>query len=348
VSKRLLSRLLYSIAGIFLPITLIWGFSTIQSLQSSPTIVSSQLESLVTQPATASEVRNKEVVLAEQIARVFVSSCPIADPGDDKARQQCAAKLAKSQLLRDSMPNEVKWGGQKELGHFKLSDSKTTTFNPLVLRRLYLSTYMFSGQPKIEQVDKLTVIHLPVKFRNQLDSGTFPYPFWHSEKKWDSYQKTTEVLLMIENGKIQGGLRSAQKDKSRQVSVREWDGKWDWKANDGTQAPKVTLYKSLFSPTNPHVAALDKSYRKFEVKMREHSCTVCHNPSNTQEMNPLLLLNYPNQALSLRHETLARIKSKTMPPPKGITDDQELNLMIKLASEFAEVGDKALAYEGEK
>ena len=37
-----------------------------------------------------------------------------------------------------------------------------------------------------------------------------------------------------------------------------------------------------------------------------------------------------------------------MPPPKGITDDNELNTMIKLASTFAELGDKALAYEGEK
>jgi hypothetical protein len=348
MSKRVLSRFLYSIAGIFLPIILMWGFSTIQSLSSAPKSSSSQLSSLITQPALATEASNKEVVLAEKIAKVFISACPIADPGDNKAREQCAQKLAKNQLLRDSMLQEVRWGGQKELGHFKLSDSKTTTFNPLVLRRLYLSTYMFTGAPKIEQIEKLTVIHLPVKFRNQLDSGSFPYPFWHSEKKWDSYQKTTEVLLMLENGKVQGGLRSAQKDKSRQVSVRQWDGKWDWKANDGTQDPKVSLYKSLFSQTNPHVAALDKSYRKFEVKMREHSCMVCHNPSNTQEMNPLLLLNYPNQALTLRHETLARIKAKTMPPPKGITDDKELNTMIQLASEFAEVGDKALAYEGEK
>jgi hypothetical protein len=239
-------------------------------------------------------------------------------------------------------------GGQKELGNFNLKDSKTTTFNPLVLRRVYLSTYMFSGESKIERKGDITVIHLPARFRNQLDSGSFPYPFWHSEKKWDSYQKTTEILLMMENGKIKGGLRSAEKDKSRQVSIREWDGQWSWKSNNGQQDPKVSLYKSLFSQTNPHVKELDKSYRAFEVKMREHSCTVCHNPSNTQEMNPLLLLNYPNQALALRHETLARIKSKTMPPPKGITDDKELNTMIKLASEFAKIGDKALAYEGEK
>jgi hypothetical protein len=198
---------MYAIAGVFFPITFIWLLSTIQSPQSSPNIASSRVESLVTQSASASEVLSKEVVLAEQIAKVFASSCPISDPGDDKARQQCATKLAKNQLLRDSMPNEVKWGGQKELGHFKLSESKTTTFNPLVLRRLYLSTYMYTGKPKIEQVDKLTVIHLPVQFRNQLDSGSFPYPFWHSEKKWDSYQKTTEVLLMMESGKIQGGLR---------------------------------------------------------------------------------------------------------------------------------------------
>jgi hypothetical protein len=347
VSKRLLSRLLFSIAGIILPIILMWGSSTLQSRQSASSHISLQSLSLI-QPVTATEVSNRDAILATKIAKVLISACPIAEPGDNNAREQCAQKLANSQILRDSMATEVRWGGQKELGHFNLVDSKTTTFNPLVLRRLYLSTYMFSGEPKIEQVDKLTVIHLPVRFRNKLDSGSFPYPFWHSDKKWDSYQKTTEVLLMLENGKIQGGLRSAEKDKSRQLSMRQWDGKWEWKANNGTQNPKVSLYKSLFSQTNPHVAALDKSYRAFEVKMREHSCTVCHNPSNTQEMNPLLLLNYPNQALALRHETVARIKSKTMPPPKGITDDKELNRMIELASTFAEVGDRALAYEGEK
>ncbi len=348
MSKRLLSILLYLIAGIFLPVVIIWGFSAIKSLPPSPSVASSQSSSLVTQPEIATKVSNSDVVLAEKIAKVFISACPIAESGDNIAREQCAEKLAKNQILRDSMPNEVRWGGQKELDHFNLSESKTTTFNPLVLRRLYLSTYMFIGEPKIQQVNNLTVVHLPVKFRNQLDSGFFPYPFWHSEKKWDSYQKTTEILLMIENGRLKGALRSAQKDQSRQVSMREWDGKWEWKGNDDAQNPKVSLYTSLFSANNPHVVALDESYRAFEIKMREHSCTVCHNPSNTQEMNPLLLLNYPNQALTLRHKTLDRIKAKTMPPPKGITDDQELNTMIQLASAFAEMGDKALAYEGEK
>ena len=210
VSKRFLSRLLFSIAGILLPITLIWGSSALQSLQPLPSNVSSQSLSII-QPAIATEVSNGDAALAAKIAKVFISACPIAEPGDNNAREQCAQKLAKNEILRESMAKEVRWGGQKELGHFHFNDSKTTTFDPLVLRRLYLSTYMFSGEPKIEQVDKLTVLHLPVYFRNQLDSGSFPYPFWHSEKKWDSYQRTTEVLLMIENGKLQGGLRGCLK-----------------------------------------------------------------------------------------------------------------------------------------
>jgi hypothetical protein len=112
--------------------TLIWGFSSIQSLSSAPSFVSSQLSSVVTQPVIATEASNKEVVLAGKIAKVFTSTCPIAEPGDNKAQELCAQKLSKNELLRDSMSKEVRWGGQKELGHFNLKDSKTTTFNPLV------------------------------------------------------------------------------------------------------------------------------------------------------------------------------------------------------------------------
>jgi hypothetical protein len=335
VSRRFISKIIFLIAGIILPIVMIWSCSNNQSINQS-----------INQ--SPSQVISKDVNLATRIGKGIIESCPTVDSGDSKAQEQCAQKLAKFDLMRDSMAKEVLWGGQKELGNFNLKDSNTTYFDPLIFRRLYLSTFMFSGEPKIEEKDKLTVIHLPVTFRNKLDAGMFPYPFWHSDKKWTSYHQATEILLMMENGKIRGGLRSANKDKSRQVTNVKWDGQWQWKSEDGQQSPKVTLYKSLFSEANPHVQKLDNTYRKFEVKMRAHSCTVCHNPSNANEMNPLLILSYPNQALTLRHETLARIKAKTMPPPKGIADESELNEMIKLATAFAEEGDKALAYEGEK
>jgi len=43
-----------------------------------------------------------------------------------------------------------------------------------------------------------------------------------------------------------------------------------------------------------------------------------------------------------------QIKEKRMPPPAGIVDDQERQQLIQLAQAFAQAGDKALAYEGEK
>jgi hypothetical protein len=113
MSKRLLYRLLFSIAGIILPITLIWGSSTIQSLETSSSLISlASLPSLV-QPVTATEVSNDDTVLAGKIAKAFLSACPLAEPGDNNQREQCANKLAKSQILREVMPNEVRWGGAK-------------------------------------------------------------------------------------------------------------------------------------------------------------------------------------------------------------------------------------------
>ncbi|WP_335116497.1 hypothetical protein [Nostoc sp.] len=37
-----------------------------------------------------------------------------------------------------------------------------------------------------------------------------------------------------------------------------------------------------------------------------------------------------------------------MPPPAGIFDEQERQQLVELAHTFAQAGDQALAYEGEK
>jgi hypothetical protein len=286
-----------------------------------------------------------DVALATEIGKSIIAACPIADPGDGKARDQCADKLTKLDLLRNSMGKAVLWGGQKEVDNYKLKESNTTYFDPLVWRRMYLSTYMFSGEPRIEQKDDLTVIHLPSQFRDGLDAGSFPYPFWHSQKKWSSYKQSTEVLLMIKNGKIAGALRSSEKDPQRQVLKRKWDGLWNWKDKEGKQQPEVSLYKYLFAASNPHVEKLDATYRAFEGEMRQHSCLVCHSPSNANDSNPLLILSYPNQALTLRHETVSQIQKNVMPPPSGIADAEQKQKFFELAKAFAEVGDQAIAYE---
>ena len=341
---RFRSKLLFFLASIVLPIALAWGCSSILPTSQS-SLPGNEVPTSTTQSAA---VNTKAVQLATEIAKGIIAACPIADPGDDNAHNQCADKLSNLEPLRNAMVKEVRWGGQKEAGKYALKENHTTSFDPLVWRRTYLSTFMFSGEPKVEQKGDLTIVHLPVQFRNKLDAGAFPYPFWHSHKKWTSYQQAKEVMLIMKDGQVQAALRSADKDSQRPMVKREWDGQWSWTNASGQQEPEVVLYKYLFSDANPHVKKLDETYRAFEVEMRQHSCNVCHSPHNANEMNPLLLLNYPNQALTLRHETLRQIKEKLMPPPNGIQDEAELQKVVKLAEAFAKVGDQALAYEGEK
>lgn len=290
-----------------------------------------------------------DIELAKKLGKEIIAACPVvSDTKNLAAFNSCADKLTKLTTLRETMNAPFLWGAQSKVGNYNLKDNQTTVFDPLVWRRIYLATFMFKGEPKVEQVNNLIVIHLPIQFRNQLDIGAYPYPFWHSSKKWNSYQQSTELLLFLEQKKLKGALRSAVVDSQRPVVNHVWDGNWVWNDAHGKKQPYVTLYTRLFSPSNPHVAKVDAAYRAFEVNLRQHACIVCHSPDNAAKQNPLLLLSYPNQALSLRHETVRQIKEKRMPPPTGIVNEQERQKLLELAQTFAQAGDQALAYEGEK
>jgi hypothetical protein len=136
--------------------------------------------------ACSSEVRKDDAILATEVAQALVDACPVASPGDENARGACAEKLARLTVLRDIMSEPFLWGGQKPGAGYGLADSNTTRFNPLVWRKMYLSLSMFTGERRIERVDGKTVLHLANRFRNELDIGSYPYPFWHSKAKWDS------------------------------------------------------------------------------------------------------------------------------------------------------------------
>jgi hypothetical protein len=80
----------------------------------------------------------------------------------------------------------------------------------------------------------------------------------------------------------------------------------------------------------------------------------CHSPDNVAKGNPLVILNYPNQALSGRHEIIAELEDNEMPPanaeegtPAGIADAEQRTELMRLGREFARIGDEALAHEGQ-
>jgi hypothetical protein len=284
------------------------------------------------------------------IASAIIAACPLAEPGDEVARQRCATALAGSAVLDEVMAEPFLWGAQSAAGKFDLADSHLTRFNPLVWRRLYLSLFMFGGESRVERLGATTVIHLPARFRNELDNGSYPYPFWHTARKWAHYQVSTEVLLVVVDGKIKGAMRGAVNDESRPHPSRPWDGKWTWK---GKKEPHATLYRSLFSPGNPHVVRVEAAYRRLESAMRPHGCGSCHSPNNAMGMNPLEILVYPNQALNARHTIAEQIQNQTMPPETadqvaGIRDERERRRVLKIARQFEEAAEAALAFERKK
>jgi hypothetical protein len=302
---------------------------------------------LVASGVAVPQQTSDDVDLAQKIAEGLIAACPRADPTDEKARDQSAEKLTRFTLLRDSSSDPIYWGGHTAGKSYAPEASQATLFNPLVWRRIYLSLFMFPGQYRIERADSYLLLRLPYQFRNGLDPGAYPYPFWHSKQKWDSYQLATELILVFQNGKILAGYRSESQDPGRPYLPRVWDGQWHWIDRNGQEQPYVALYTYLFSPANPHEERLDAAYRALEAEARQYNCAFCHSPSNPAQMNPLRLLNFPNQALTVRHQIVTQIEQNLMPLGEGIPDSAQRQKLLELARTYAEVGDQALDYEGE-
>jgi hypothetical protein len=291
--------------------------------------------------------------LAASIANGLIAACPAgAAPSDEAARNDCAGRLTSLAVLRDAMREPFMWGGQAAPGSYRL-DTKTNKFNSRVWRRMYLSTFMFGSNYSIEQVGDSTVLHVPIAFRGAMSTGAYPYPFWHSAKKWDAYNYATTIHFVIENGMVVGALRSSEQDTTRPKVAHAWDGLWRWQQN-GVQMPYVSIYAYLLSKTNPYAGQLDESYRALESEMRQHNCQACHAPDNQGESAELEFFVYPNQALAGRHDIVSQLSTNEMPPedntlhlPAGISDPAERAQLLRLARDFEAAGDKALGWEGD-
>jgi hypothetical protein len=299
------------------------------------------------------EPRSDEA-LARDLGKELLRACPVVAASDEAAREACAQRLDAIPELREHMAEPFLWGGQAT-PTAPFEEGAKTSFNPLAWRKMYLSLEMFSGEPRVEtrvEAGRTRIyLHLASRFRGALEPGEYPYPFWHSKPKWDSYQQSTEVIFLVEDGTVQGALRSAIKDKARPATARAFDGNWVWKDAAGKEQPEAAIYARLFSPDNPHVAELDRAYRAFEAEARPYNCTTCHKPDNPARQRPLEILLYPNHALTARHEIARSIAEKQMPPPAdgraaaGIMDDAQRERLVQLARAFEQAADAALASE---
>ena len=239
--------------------------------------------------------------LAHRLVDVLARACPTAPPDDLPARDSCASQLASLPLLEQRMAEPFLFGAQVARGAYDFVDRRVTQFNPLVWRKMYLSLEMFTGDYRVEHSSGRTIVIAETRFRGKLDEGEYPYPFWHSRAKWESYEFAIATIFVVDGGRIVGALRSANQDRGRPSLERQFDGDWDASA----QGRPAVLYRRLFSPSNPYVSALDDSFRAFEAEARPYECTHCHRPDNPAGQAQLEMLIYPNQALVSRH-ALAR------------------------------------------
>jgi hypothetical protein len=267
----------------------------------------------------------------------LADACPVAKEDDASARDACAERLGGLTALRTSMTEPFLWGAQKTSAD-ALDDVRTTRLNPLVWLKMYLSLEMFTGEYRVERAGRRTVVHAATRFRSRLDAGEYPYPFWHAEDKWDSYQFARETVFFLEDGRLVGALRSATQDRSRPAQVRAFDGDW-------SPSPRVVLFRRFFSPGNRHAADVDSTFRAFEAESRTYHCSGCHRPDNPAGQKQLEMLCYPNQALSARHDIVRAIEERRMPPTAGIADDASREHLLTLARAFASAADAALAAE---
>ena len=66
------------------------------------------------------------------------------------------------------------------------------------------------------------------------------------------------------------------------------------------------------------------------------------------EHEPPDYLQPSNQALSARHGIVYALARNEMPPHQGISDASAREHLLKLAENFAQIGDRALAFEGQR
>jgi hypothetical protein len=290
---------------------------------------------------------------AQTLADALAKECGAARADDLAARDACADALGAHPLLRDHSADVILWGAQSPGAGYDVARSKTTEFNPLAFRRSYLATFSFSGAHRVvEERDGLVVLHAAVRFRNGLEAGAYPYPFWHAAPKWLSYQRCEELLFFIRDERLVAVLRSEEQDPARPLSERVWDGQWTWQSTTGAPEPHSSLFSYVLAPDNPHLGRLEDAYREFATAEREADCTSCHSPENPAAENPLYLLTYPGQALAARAQLVAHLEANTMPPAEGQRapglSSEPLRLrLLELARAFRDAADDALAHEGE-
>jgi hypothetical protein len=255
--------------------------------------------------------------LAADMARL----CPVADPADQAAFDACRKALYQGSLFKRSLMGYVPWGRQKDPA-LTLKESNLTQFGPDVLSGMYVPLFMFNGKYSVVPVQRegLYQIRLETAFRNRLQPGQFPYPFWHEAEKWSMYQSANEIILWWDP-KVER-VRFAQYtvfgsnppiQASTPVTPPAFDGKWMWTDANGKTQPAVTVFDGLLRPDNPYIGKVEVAYKEMALKLREGQCFECHVPNNPDKAKRLVLLQTPMHAAAEIKRVMKSVREDRMP-----------------------------------
>ncbi len=254
---------------------------------------------------------------AAEFAASLAKACPMADPGDIAAHEACRKNmgLGAEARLRD---HYFLFGGQQ--ASLWLKDKKTSVFRGDLFQDLYMTLYMYTGKFSVADApDGLKTVVVEAYFRNAMPPGRYPYPFWHSDKKWDAYEKANVLRFrMTPDGRVRFAYRADtgsndNRGPYKHVERPPFYGEWMWPSDNGSAQPVVTLFSEFYSKDNPNLAALDQAYRKMAIKFRDADCAVCHAPDGHRVMDKLTLLQTPLHAATSIDAVLDEVRTNRMP-----------------------------------
>ena len=255
---------------------------------------------------------------AADLAASLAKACPMASTSDVAAHDSCRQEIGKGaeSSMRDY---HFLFGGQQPARHW-LKDKKTSVFRGDLFQQLYMSLYMYTGKYRVETAaDGLTVVGVQAYFRNGLPPGQYPYPFWHSNNKWAAYEQSNELRFRLDkNGKVVFAYRAdigsnENRGPYAHVERPSFLGEWMWRDDSGGAQPRITLFSGFYSNDNPTLPALEDSYRKMAISLRNADCTVCHQPEGHSRMNKLTLLQTPLHAATSIDAILYEVRAGKMP-----------------------------------
>ncbi|MBX3587483.1 MAG: hypothetical protein KF796_12660 [Ramlibacter sp.] len=259
---------------------------------------------------------------AREIAAELASHCPLAPAGDTGAYNACRQALFGPSVLRAHLPGYLMWGRQSANPNATLRQTNLTQFAPEVWTSMYAPLFMFNGRHTVEWVpeEKMFLVRLEAAFRNRLAPGQFPYPFWHDEAKWNTYENANAMMLWIapDTGKVRAAQFTSRASTSllqpvEPVRHAKYEGPWLWTDEKGNTQPAVTLFDGLYRAENPYIKSMDRQYRDLALQMRESQCTNCHVPNNPDKMSRLVLLSTPAHAAGEIDRLIKAVKEDRMP-----------------------------------